>query len=107
MNSQKALDTPKTITLSILKDQLIITNRASCRAIGATMSTQRDKNKLISGFFYTKLSKKQLNWTPCHCDKSVRIRSYSCILRISPYSVRMRENAYKNDSEYEHFLRSA
>ena len=26
---------------------------------------------------------------------------------ISPYSVRMRENAYQNNSEYGHFLRSA
>ena len=36
-----------------------------------------------------------------YCVKSVRIRSYSC-----PYSVRMRENADKNNSEYEHFSRS-
>ena len=27
-------------------------------------------------------------------------------LRISPYSVRMRENANQNNSEYEHFSRS-
>ena len=32
-----------------------------------------------------------------HCAKSVRIRSYS---------VRMRENADQNNSEYGHFLRS-
>ena len=50
--------------------------------------------------------------------KSVRIRSYSGpyfpafglntkeILRISPYSVRMRENGEQNNSEYGHFLRS-
>ena len=31
---------------------------------------------------------------------------YSEILRISPYSVQMRENADKNKSEYGHFLRS-
>ena len=36
----------------------------------------------------------------CHCVKSVRIRS------ISLYSVRMRENADQNNSDYEHFLRS-
>ena len=31
---------------------------------------------------------------------------YGAILRISPYSVRMRENADQNNSEYGHFLRS-
>ena len=36
-----------------------------------------------------------------------RIRTeYGGILRISPYSVRMRENADQNNSEYGHFLRS-
>ena len=41
-----------------------------------------------------------------HCGKSVHIRSYSGPhflafgLRISPYSVRMRENADQNNSEY-------
>ena len=38
------------------------------------------------------------NW---HCVKSVRIMSYS-----GPYSVRMRDNADQNNSEYGHFLRS-
>ena len=33
-----------------------------------------------------------------HCVKSVRIRSYS-----GPYSVRMRETADQNNSEYRHF----
>ena len=37
-----------------------------------------------------------------------RIRTeYGEILRISPYSVRMRENTDQNNSEYCHFLRSA
>ena len=45
------------------------------------------------------------------CVKSVsafsRIRpEYREVLRISPYSVRMRENADQNNSEYEHFLRT-
>ena len=36
-----------------------------------------------------------------------RIRTgYGEILRISPHSVRMRENAEQNNSEYGHFLRS-
>ena len=34
-----------------------------------------------------------------HCAKSAFIRSYS-----GPYSVRMRENADQNNSEYVHFL---
>ena len=47
-----------------------------------------------------------------HCVKSIRIRSYSgphiwsFILHISPYLVRMRENANQNNSKYVHFLRS-
>ena len=32
---------------------------------------------------------------------------YEEILRISPYSVRMRENMDENNSEYGHFSRSA
>ena len=36
-----------------------------------------------------------------------RIRTeYGEILRISPYSVRMQENADQNNSEYRHFLRN-
>ena len=31
---------------------------------------------------------------------------YGEVLRISPYSVRMRENTDQNNSEYEYFLRS-
>ena len=53
-----------------------------------------------------------------HCVESVQIRSffrsvfsrirteYGEILRISPYSVQMRENADQNNSEYGHFLRN-
>ena len=47
-----------------------------------------------------------------HCVQSVRIRSYSGLhfrafrLKISLYSVRMRENADQNNSEYEHFSRT-
>ena len=48
-----------------------------------------------------------------HCLKSVRIRSKSGPhfpafgLSISPYSVRMRENADQNNPEYRHFSSSA
>ena len=49
-----------------------------------------------------------------HCMKSVRIRSYfgphfpvfGLNRGISPYSVRMKENADQNNSEYGHFLGS-
>ena len=45
-----------------------------------------------------------------HCVKSVRIWSYSGpyfpVFNISPYSIRMRENADQYISEYGHFLRS-
>ena len=60
------------------------------------------------------------NWQLVHCEKSVRIWSYSGphfptfglnygvtgIRSISPYLVQMRENADQNDSEYRHFSRS-
>ena len=53
----------------------------------------------------------------CHCVKSVRIElfwsvfsriqtEYGEILRISPYSVWMRENTDQNNSKNGHFLRS-
>ena len=58
-----------------------------------------------------------ISWTTynqyLHCLKSVRIRSHSGLNRererdrTSPYSVRMRENADQNNSEYGHFLHSA
>ena len=53
-----------------------------------------------------------------HCVKNVSIRSflwsifssirteYVEILRISPYSIRMRENKYQKNSEHGHFSRS-
>ena len=47
------------------------------------------------------------------CVKSLRIQSYSgpyfptLVLRISPYSVRMRENTDQKNSEYGLFSRSA
>ena len=68
INSQKVLDTASTIALLIPKDQLIITTNASRQAIGATMFIQRGKTKLISGFFSAKLSKTQINWTPCEIE---------------------------------------
>ena len=68
INSQKVLDTASTIALLIPKDQLIITTNASRQAIGATMFIQRGKTKLISRFFSAKLSKTQINWTPCEIE---------------------------------------
>ena len=58
-----------------------------------------------------------LKLTTQHCVKNVRMRSYSCpyfpaldeygeICNISPYSVRIRENAEQNNSEYGHFSRN-
>ena len=51
-----------------------------------------------------------MNFLIKHSSKntSVKINPYPYIeiLRISPYSVQMRENADQNKSEYEHFLRS-
>ena len=38
--------------------------------------------------------------------RDIRIE-FGEILRLSPYSVRMRENADRNNSEYRHFSRSA
>ena len=48
---------------------------------------------------------------PCHCIKSVHIRSYSGLhfcefgLNSERYGVRMRENVDQNNSEYGHFSR--
>ena len=39
--------------------------------------------------------------------RTLRIQSECGKIPISPYSVRMRENADQNNSEYGHFLRSA
>ena len=59
-----------------------------------------------------------LGKTNLHCVKSVQIQSYFWsvfsrirteygeILRISPYSVRMRENTDQNNSKYGYFLRN-
>ena len=44
----------------------------------------------------------ELLWSVFSCIRT----EYGEILRISPYSVRMRENADQNNSEYGHFLRS-
>ena len=41
-----------------------------------------------------------LLWPAFSCIRT----EYGEILRISPYSVRMRENADQNNSEYVHFL---
>ena len=56
-----------------------------------------------------------VNLLICHCEKSVRIRSYSgpyfpafgLNTERYSYSVRMRENTDQNTSEYGHFLPSA
>ena len=65
---QKALDTAKTITLPVPKDQLIINIDTFCQAIGATMFIRRGKTKLNSEFFGAKLSKAQLNWRLCEIE---------------------------------------
>ena len=81
---------------------------------------------LLNGFFYLKelaLLSMLLCWYTKHnysdppCVKNIRIGSYSgphfpafglnIWLRISPYSVWMRENTDQNNSEYGHFSRSA
>ena len=44
----------------------------------------------------------ELFWSAFSCIRT----EYGKILRISPYSVRMRENEGQKNSEYGHFLRS-
>ena len=44
----------------------------------------------------------ELFWPAFSCIRT----EYGEILRISPYSVRMRENTDQNNSEYGHFLRN-
>ena len=74
---------------------------------------------MISRFYFETFNEKQKlgNLESClkkcpylelSCSEFSRIRTeYGEILRISPYSVRMWENVDRNNSEYEHFLRSA
>ena len=46
--------------------------------------------------------------TTCFYLTAWKVSAFGVILvRIFPYSVRMRENADQNNSEYEHFLRNA
>ena len=45
----------------------------------------------------------ELLWSVLSCIRT----EYGEIQIISPYSVRMRENAEQNNSKYEYFLRSA
>ena len=44
----------------------------------------------------------ELFWSVFSCIRT----EYGDILRLSPYSVRMRENTDQNNSEYDHLLRS-
>ena len=72
---------------------------------------------LVIVFIYANFNHCNLHLQKPHCEKSVRIWSYSGPhfvafglntekYSISPYSVRMRENTGQNNSEYGHFLRS-
>ena len=51
----------------------------------------------LAGCYTTYFFKRVTSFTAIYCVKSVP-------LRISPYSVRMRENTEQNNSEYGHFL---
>ena len=63
-------------------------------------------NKIFSLWFSNTLRKKcpysELFWSAFPRIRLV----YGEILRLSPYSVRMRESMDQNNSEYGHFLRS-
>ena len=67
-NAQTALKSPKTITIPKATDQLILTVDASPlnKGLGATLFSQRNGKRLVSGFFSFKLKNHQLNnWYPC------------------------------------------
>ena len=58
---------------------------------------------MISTILCEKCLYSELFWSAFSCIRT----EYGEIFRISPYFVRMWENADQNNSEYEHFLRSA
>ena len=89
----------------ILDQQIYLFSR-----IGKTMEKlQFKKFKNINFKYYGKHQplRKKCPYSELLWSAFSRIRT-ECgeILRISPYSVRMRENADQNNSEYGHFLRS-
>ena len=66
--AKSALKSPQTITIPKPSDQLVITVDASPlnKGLGATLFSQRDGKRCISGFFSFKLKAPQLNnWFPC------------------------------------------
>ena len=99
-----------TIKISYFKHEVIF----FMEHVRATASVHENTGFHMNMIFpYSHIRAKYQN---VHCVKSVRIRGYSApyfpavelieIHRISPYSVRMRENTDKNNSEYGHFSRS-
>ena len=58
---------------------------------------------MISTILCEKCLYSELFWSAFSCIRT----EYGEIFRISPYFVRMWENADQNNSEYEHFLRSS
>ena len=63
----------------------------------------RENSKYVNPALRGKCPSSELSWSAFS-----RIRTeYGEIPRISPYLVRMWENADQNNSEYEHFLHSA
>ena len=69
------------------------------RKIRSNLNFKLDFNDLIVKTLCEKCPYSELFWSAFS-----RIRTeYGEILRISPYSVQMRENADQNNSEYGHF----
>ena len=89
--AQQALKSPKTITIPKPSDQLVVTVDASPlnKGLGATLFSQREGKRSVSGFFSFKLKNHQLNnWYPCEHEALAIAAS---IKHFSPY---IRENVH-------------
>ena len=63
-----------------------------CQAIGATMFIRRGKTKLIPEYFGAKLSKAQLNWTPCEIEAlaiKCALKHFSRFIQESKYETKV------------------
>ena len=103
----------KLLNINITRDKLDMESLISAREnyFDGSPHFSLGRQEDVADFFgFIKLSWQQWLWEKCPYSElfwsaffGIRTE-YVEILRISPYSVRMRENADQNNSEYGHFL---
>ncbi len=84
LEAQKALKSPRALTIPHPTDKLIMTVDASPlnKGLGATLFILRDNKRLLSGFFSFKLKGHQIGWEPCE-HKALAITAG--VQHFSPY----------------------